>query len=76
MSDYTPNIAAKDQALAYWKDPNNFPTMPAQPRTRVQQIIDPRTRTEKRAAHRYRGLLGAMAVMALMPTNTGEIYNG
>lgn len=65
MDNYIPTVVAHEQALAYWKDPNNFPTYNA-PRTWIQQLINPQIRKERRRAARFRGLIGAVALMSMM----------
>jgi ferric-dicitrate binding protein FerR (iron transport regulator) len=77
MDNYIPHNTANEQAKAYWTDPRNFPTYKP-PRTRIEKLINPQTRAERRRAARFRGIVGAVALMAMMPPNDfkGGIYNG
>lgn len=73
IADNPPHrTAEKDQAMAYWTDQNRFPPH----RSRVDKLIDPQTPKERRRAKRFRGLVGAMAVMAMMPKHEITMYNG
>jgi len=54
------------KALAYWTNPNNFPVY-TPPRTRIDKLINPQTRMERKRAKRFRGLVGAVVLMSMMP---------
>lgn len=77
MDNYIPHNTANEQALAYWTDTRNFPLY-VEKRSRIQKLINPQTRAEKRRAARFRGIVGAAALMAMMPQVDFQkgIYNG